>query len=111
MGFGHFFPGEKKCAARQECEGARALELMDAGGANSVLDYGISGLLVALVFDCGSGLFWARFAGYDASYAEFPLVVGRTGIIGILDGMYQKGPLCGDALRLFWQWHVQGLFC
>ena len=25
--------------------------------------------MAALVFDCGSGLFWAGFAGYDASYA------------------------------------------
>ena len=31
--------------------------------------------------------FLAGFAGYDASYAEFPLVVGRTGMLGILVGM------------------------
>ena len=34
--------------------------------------------------------FWAGFAGYDAPYAEFPLVVGRTGMLGILVGMDQK---------------------
>ena len=43
--------------------------------------------VAALVFDCGSGLFWA---GYDASYAEFPFVVGRTGMLSILVGMDQK---------------------
>ena len=33
-GFSHFSPSSKKCAVRREveCEGARALELMDAGG-------------------------------------------------------------------------------
>ena len=46
--------------------------------------------VAALVFDCGSGLFWAGFAGYDASFAEFPLVVGRTGMLGIFVGMDQK---------------------
>ena len=34
--------------------------------------------------------FWAGFAGYDASYAEFPLVVGRTWMLGILVDMGQK---------------------
>ena len=40
--------------------------------------------------DNGSCIFWAGFAGYDASHAEFPLVVGRTGMLGILVGMDQK---------------------
>ena len=40
--------------------------------------------------DNGSCIFWAGFAGYDASYAEFPLVVGRTGMLGTLVGMDQK---------------------
>ena len=35
-------------------------------------------------------LFRAGFAGYDASHAEFPLVVGRTGMLGILVSMDQK---------------------
>ena len=46
--------------------------------------------VASLVFDCGSGLFLAGFAAYDASYAEFALVVGRTGMFGILVGMDQK---------------------
>ena len=46
--------------------------------------------VAALVFECGSGLLWAGFAGYDASHAEFPLVVGRTRMLGILVSMDQK---------------------
>ena len=46
--------------------------------------------VAALVFECGSGLFWAGFTGYDASHAEFPLVVGRTRMFGILVSMDQK---------------------
>ena len=40
--------------------------------------------------DNGSCILLAGFAGCDASYAEFPLVVGRTGMLGILVGMDQK---------------------
>ena len=46
--------------------------------------------VAALVFECGSGPLWAGFAGYDASHAEFPLVVGRTQMLGILVSMDQK---------------------
>ena len=40
--------------------------------------------------DNGSCICWAGFAGYDASYAEFLLVVGRTGMLGIFVGMDRK---------------------
>ena len=45
-------------------------------------------MLFALCFLLG--LLWAGFAGYDASYAEFPFVVGMTRMLGILVSMDQK---------------------
>ena len=49
--------------------------------------------MAALVFECGSGLLWAGFAGYDASHAEFPLVVGRTGDARHFGRYEPEGPL------------------
>merc|ERR1712194_899611 len=50
----------------------------------------------ALVVDNGSGMCKAGFAGDDAPRADFPSIVGRPKMPGIMVGMDQKDSYVGD---------------
>ena len=52
--------------------------------------------VAALVFDCGSGLFWADFDGFDASYAVFPFVAHMLKMLGIL--VWTRRTVCIDTV-------------
>ena len=53
-------------------------------------------VVAALVFDNGSGMCKAGFAGDDFPRAVFPSIVGRPKIQGAMVGMGQKDAYVGD---------------